>query len=83
MTLMFVDVKKAHLNGVVENGEKVYIELPEEAKADGKCGRLRRWLYGMRPAASAWEKDYTDKLKSVGFKRAASPLQQSSSMPTA
>ena len=66
---MFIDVKKAHLNGVVEQGVDVYIELLWEAGARGKCGKLRRWLYGMRPAASAWEKDYCDKLEAVSFRR--------------
>ena len=51
---------------------KVYVESPEEAGAPGKCGRLRRWLYGMRPAASAWEKDYTEKLEGIGFARGKS-----------
>ena len=53
MKLMFIDVKKAHLNGVCERDD-VYVELPSEAGAPGKCGRLLRWLYGMREAAQAW-----------------------------
>jgi hypothetical protein len=72
MKLMFIDLKKAHLNAFVADDEKVYVELPEEAGAPGKCGRLRRWLYGMRPAASAWEKDYTEKLEGIGFARGKS-----------
>ena len=67
--VMLIDVKKAHLNGVIPEGELVYVELPAEAEAPGMCGRLIRWLYGMRPAASAWEKDYTDRLESIGFVR--------------
>jgi hypothetical protein len=67
--LMFIDVKKAHLNGVVGEGVDVYIELPREAGAKGRCGKLRRWLYGMRPAASAWEKDYCDRFEAAGFRR--------------
>ncbi len=51
----------------------VYIALPPEAGAPpGKCGRLKRWLYGMRPAASAWEDDYAAKLLTTGFTRGAS-----------
>ena len=53
--LLFIDVRKAHLNGVCE--EDVYVELLLEAGAPGKCGKLLRWLYGMRGAAQAWEKD--------------------------
>ena len=65
--LRFIDVKKAHLNGKVPDNTFVYVQLP-----DGRCWRLRRWLYGMRPAASAWEADYTNKLESIGFQRGKS-----------
>ena len=52
--LLFIDVKKAHLNPKCE--EDVYIELPEECGAPlGMCGKLNFWLYGFRKAASAWE----------------------------
>ena len=30
---------------------------------------MRRWLYGMRPAASAWEDDYAVNMGRVGFLR--------------
>ncbi len=30
---------------------------------------MRRWLYGMRPAARAWEEDYAAKLVGAGFRR--------------
>jgi hypothetical protein len=72
--IRLIDVKKAHLNGKV--GEDVWacIELPEEDAEPGMCGRLNRWLYGMRPAAKAWEEDYAAKLIGAGFKRGvASP----------
>ena len=72
LKLRFIDVKKAHLNGFVDEDQAVYVELPPEDAKPGMCARLRRWLYGMRPAASAWEKDYTDKLESVGLYRGAS-----------
>ena len=65
--LMFIDVKKAHLNGEVAEDEFAYILLPKEV--GGGVGRLRRWLYGMRPAASAWEDHYAMRLKEVGFER--------------
>ena len=67
--IMLIDVKKAHLNGVVGADVWACIELPEEDYEEGKCGRLRRWLYGMRPAAKAWEDDYAEKLESIGFLR--------------
>ena len=44
-----------------------YISLPEEA--GGGVVRLRRWLHGMRPAASAWEEDYAENLKQNGYEK--------------
>ena len=49
--LMFIDVRKAHLNGVVDDGEWVFVELPCEFHQYGRFARIRRWLYGMRKAA--------------------------------
>ena len=66
MKMLFIDVRKAHLNGICE--EEVFVELPEEAQAPGKCGRLRRWLYGMRGAAQGWEKNYKERMQSIGLK---------------
>ena len=65
--LFFVDVKKAHLNGKVPDEKYAYVKL-----LDGRVWRLRRWLYGMRPAAQAWEEDFTEKLASIGFVRGKS-----------
>jgi len=69
LEFMLVDVKKAHLNGFVGEDEFAYIELPWRATKEGQCGRLRRWLYGMRQAASAWERDYSEKLVAMGFEK--------------
>ena len=33
------------------------------------CGKLNFWLYGFRPAASAWEVHYSEKLEHAGFVR--------------
>ena len=40
-----------------------YVTLP-----DGKCWKLKRWLYGMRPAASAWEEDFTKNMEKAGYR---------------
>ena len=74
--LMFIDVKKADLNGIVPNDDKLYRKLPPSIRGlthltstRGICVRLKRWLYGMRPAAAALEPSYA-----VGFERGrASP----------
>ena len=34
MKLMFIDVRKAHLNAKVKDGEDIYVPLPQEAEAD-------------------------------------------------
>ena len=60
-------LRKVHLNAQC-NRDDIYVALPEEARAkDGKCGRLLRWLYGMRGAAQGWEGEFTEKMESVGF----------------
>ena len=66
--LLFIDVKKAHLNPLCE--QDVYFKLPEEVNPGvGKCGKLIHWLYGFRPAAQAWESHYASKLVEIGFRR--------------
>jgi hypothetical protein len=66
--VMLIDVKKAHLNGVVgEDDGEHFVRLPEEM--GGGCGKLRRWLYGMRPAARGWEDDYSQRMEDAGMKR--------------
>ena len=67
--LLFIDVKKAHLNPVCD--QDVYFELPEEANPQpGKVGKLIFWLYGFRPAAQAWENCYAAKfVEEANFER--------------
>jgi len=65
--LFFIDVKKAHLNGKVQDDVYAYVRLP-----DGRVWRLKRWLYGMRPAAQAWEEDFAKRLEGIGFERGKS-----------
>ena len=65
---MFIDAKKAHINP--KCNDQVYIELPEDCRVGkGKCGRLKHWLYGFRPAAQAWEGFYAKKLQGDFFRR--------------
>ena len=68
--LLFVDARKPHLNPKCDGD--VYIRLPVEAGAEpGICGKLNFWLYGCRPAASAW----ASLLGKAGFRRGlASPV---------
>ena len=66
--LLFVDVKKAHIIPICD--KDVYFEIPVEANpGDGKCGKLRHWLYGFRPAAQAWDSHYAANFVGEGFQR--------------
>ena len=65
--LMFIDVRKAHLNAVCE--EEEWVELPEDFWEYGVHARLRRWLYGMRKEAAGWEEDYARRMVDEGFRR--------------
>ena len=60
--LDFLDVRKAHLNGIAKR--RVVIKIPPEA--GGGYGLLQRTLYGTRDAASAWntciQSELVDKL---------------------
>lgn len=40
------------------------MECPEDR---GKCGRWVKAVYGTRPAALSWQKEYTKRLKDAGF----------------
>eukprot|EP00973_Karenia_brevis_P076468 10623830-Karenia_brevis.AAC.1 len=69
--LMFIDIRKAHLNPKCE--EDVYLELPPECHCPkGYCGKLNFRMYGMRGAASAWERHYAEMFGSIGFERGVS-----------
>jgi len=68
--LLFVDIKKAHMNAVCDVWS--FVELPEEVREEGYCARLKYWLYGMRPAARAWEEEYAGKLEHEGYRQGRS-----------
>ena len=67
VNLMFIDVRKAHLNAVCE--EEEWVELPEEFWEHGRYARLKRWLYGMRKTAAGLEEDYAKIMLNKGFRR--------------
>jgi hypothetical protein len=68
--LLFIDVKKAHMNAICQ--EWAFVDLPEEIYEAGWCAQLKYWLYGMRPAARAWEEEYANKLAAEGYCRGRS-----------
>ena len=64
---MFLEMKKAHLNGKLKEDEWAYVVLPPEAGSG--VARLKKWLDGIRPAAKAWEEDYAENLRAFGYLR--------------
>ena len=68
--IMVVDAKKAHIHAWAQR--ELYIELPPERAQPGKCGKLRRSLYGFRDAPALWEAYLADELEKIGFVRGKS-----------
>lgn len=71
LMVTLVDVKKAHLSGVVKpEDESHYAQALEERRVPGKCWKLKKWLCGSRPAETrACEEAYTEKLETLGTRR--------------
>ena len=63
--VMFIDIGKAHLYAPIEG--EVFVDLPPERAEEGKCAKLMYTLYGLRTAASSWEKEYSQTLEQEGF----------------
>ena len=64
---MLIDIGKADLYAPMT--EEAFVDLPNELHRDGYCGKLNFTLYGMRMAASNWEKEYSNPLKENGFEQ--------------
>ena len=63
--VMMIDIGKAHLYAPIDGD--VFVELPPERHRKGRCAKLLYTLYGMRTAASSWEKECTKTLTEAGF----------------
>jgi hypothetical protein len=67
--LMVNDVARAYFNA--PNLTPLFVEICEEDREPGDeymCGELLVSMYGTRPAASNWQKCYTELLQMNGFK---------------
>jgi len=51
--------------------EGVYVGLSREDFEEGKCGLLKKAMYGTRDAAQNWELEYTEMMVEAGFKQGA------------
>jgi len=47
----------------------VYVELSREDFEDGKCGLLKKAMYGTRDAVQNWELEYKEMMQEAGFKQ--------------
>lgn len=50
--LVFIDVKRAHLEAPCDTGD-VYVALPDEDTKEGQGAWMKNRLYGMRGATEA------------------------------
>ena len=60
--IMTNDVSRVYFCAPVQEGQYIYVKLPEEDKApgeEGMCGRLNYSMYGTRRAATNWQAHYT------------------------
>ena len=65
LTLKLTDISRAHFYGKAER--RVFVTLPEGDEEPGKCGLLKRTMYGTRDASAVWQRSYTTLLKKHGF----------------
>ena len=73
LEMMYADVSRAYF--YAKAVRPVYVNLPDEDRADGDeqmCGRLMMSMYGTRDAAINWAAEYTDTLVKEGFERGQS-----------
>ncbi len=63
--ILIIDVRKAHLHAFPERD--IFVRLPPELRKKGRCGWLRRCLYGTRDAPAMWEAFLAGELKKHGF----------------
>ena len=67
MCLDFGDVVRAYFHARARR--KVYVELSKEDFEKGKCGLLKKAMYGTRDAAQNWELEYTEMMTEAGFRQ--------------
>ena len=54
------------------NQRDVYVELPSELHRPGLVGKLNNTMYGTQDASNAWQKLWSEHLRSIGFELGAS-----------
>ncbi len=67
MKMDSIDIRRAFFHAPAQKA--IYVQLPEEWSKPGKCGRLKKSLYGTTDAAANWEKAYSEFMVNIGFTR--------------
>ena len=68
--IMTNDVSRAYFYAPIQEGQHIYVKLPEEDILPGEeqmCGKLNYSMYGTRRAATNWQTHYTKVLVQNGF----------------
>lgn len=68
--LLIADVSRAYMHAQCPVG--MHVRLCEEdvdsEEERSMCGKVETAMYGTRPAALAWQAEFTEKLQAAGFK---------------
>ncbi|KAG8976249.1 hypothetical protein FRC05_004499 [Tulasnella sp. 425] len=74
MKIESIDISNTYLNGVLPEGEVVYMRQPEgfQQKDDEWVCRLKKGLYGLKQSGRLWYQRLGDELEKLGFKRLVS-----------
>ena len=61
------DVTAAFLHGELEEGEKVFVEMPQGFREEGKVLKLKKTLYGLRQSPRSFWKYLTNAMVACGM----------------
>ena len=65
-----IDISRAYFNAATDASSPTYVALPQEdPDHQHRYGLLKRHMYGTRAAADGWQQEYSNFLKSIGFRQ--------------
>ena len=64
-----MDISRAYFNAKTDPSDPTYVQLPaeDEDSGSGRCGFLRRHMYGPQKAAEGWQSECSATLVASGF----------------
>ena len=70
--VLLIDISRAYFKALTSEDEPTYVELPPEAGVPTNTfALLKKHMYGTRRAAEAWQHEYSESLRSIGFTQGA------------